>query len=757
MIVGIEGVENFLDDFLIHSKDREQHDRILEKLFTRIREYGFHIRPEKCSFYKDEIRYIGYIINANGIKPDPEKVDAIVKMLPPTDISELRSFLGAANFYGKFIHEIHRIRQPLDDLLKKDRKFVWNSQCQNAFDSIKSILQSDLLLTHYDPNLELIVAGDASKTGIGAIIMHRFPDGQMKAIALRTLTITEQRYSQVEKEALALVFAVTKFRRMLLGRKFILQTDHQPLLKVFGSKKGIPLHTANRLQRWALLLLGFDFNVEYIATDKFGYADVLFRLISNHQKPEEEYIIAAVNLEDDINACLEECLSTLPINYKMVRTATNKDALLQQVIQYIDSSWPNNSKITDRNMKTFHSRRESLSVVNGCIMMNELIVIPECYHQRVLKQLHRGHQGVERTKAIARSVVYWANIDDDIENLVRQCCICASTAKSPTHHQPQPWPRAAGPWKRIHLDYAGPLDGFYYLVVVDSYSKWPEIFQTRQTTSSVTIRFLQETFARFGIPETIVTDNGTQFCSAEFKKMCEQLGIIHIRTAPYHPQSNDQAERFVDTLKRSLRKIVEGEEVPSVEALQTFLQVYRSIPSASLAGKSPSEEMQGRPMRTTLDLLRPSVFNSTRNYRNSKFTTGSTVYAKLYQNADKWIWASGTVVEAIGGVNFNVLLDQQSGRRKLIRSHINQLRPRCDNVIKPSAVSTPFDILVDNFDLRRQTSAQQSANELGPVDEFHDASSTTSNQPTTQPLIQKSSRPTRVSRIPKRLEDYVVG
>ncbi|XP_055590022.1 uncharacterized protein K02A2.6-like [Uranotaenia lowii] len=555
MIAGLEGVDSFLDDFIIYSASREQHDRILEELFKRIQDYGFHLRPEKCNFYQSEIRYLGFIINADGIKPDPAKVASIVSMPQPKDVSELRSFLGAANFYGKFVREIHRIRQPLDDLLKKDKKFVWSAQCNEAFETIKKVLQSDLLLTHYNPSLELIVAGDASKKGIGAVIMHRFPDGQLKAIAhaSKTLTSTEQNYSQVEKEALALVFAVTKFRRMLLGRQFTLQTDHQPLLKVFGLKKGIPLHTANRLQRWALSLLGFDFNVEYISTDKFGYADVLSRLISNHQKPEEEYVVASISLEEDVNESLEDCFTSLPVNFKMVSAATRKDATLQQVVQFIDNGWPR--KIENPKLKAFHSRRESLSVVNGCIMMEDRVVVPEFYSQRILRQLHRGHQGMERMKAIARSVVYWPNIDNDIQDLVRRCDICASAAKSPPHFQPQPWPRADGPWKRIHLDYAGPLDGMYYLVIVDSYSKWPEIFQTRSTTAAVTIRFLLETFARFGIPETLITDNGTQFCSSEFKKMCEQLGIIHIRTAPYHPQSNGQAERFVDTLKRSLRKI----------------------------------------------------------------------------------------------------------------------------------------------------------------------------------------------------------
>ncbi|XP_055634136.1 uncharacterized protein K02A2.6-like [Toxorhynchites rutilus septentrionalis] len=258
---------------------------------------------------------------------------------------------------------------------------------------------------------------------------------------------------------------------------------------------------------------------------------------------------------------------------------------------------------------------------------------------------------------------------------------------------------------------------------------------------------------RFHIPETVITDNGTQFRSSAFKKMCEQLGIIHIRTAPYHPQSNGQAERFVDTLKQSLRKIV-----------------YRSTPSAALAGKSPVEEMLGRLMRTILGLLQPPVFNCR---QCPEFTTGSTVYAKLYDNVDKWKWDSVTVIEAIGAVNFNVLLDYQSGRRKLIHSHVNQLRSRINVAVKPSVIQTLLDIMVDHFELKQHPSVQQIAPqnfpsidpERVPVDQHQpdssdndelfevEAGSTISSQATVQPIPRLAT----TSRLPMHLEDYVVG
>lgn len=201
MIAGIEGVDSFLDYIIVYAATKAGHDKALNALFTRLQEFGFRLRLEKCSFNQPSIKYLGHIVDCKGIPPVPAKISAIVNMPRPTDITTLRSFLGAVNFYGKFVREIHLLRRPLDNLLKKDTEFVWNPQCQDAFSNIKKVLQSDLLLTHFNPALDIIVAGDASKTGVGAVIMHSFPDGHVKAIAhaSRTLTNTEQNYSQVEK------------------------------------------------------------------------------------------------------------------------------------------------------------------------------------------------------------------------------------------------------------------------------------------------------------------------------------------------------------------------------------------------------------------------------------------------------------------------------------------------------------------------------------------------------------------------------
>ncbi|XP_062556963.1 uncharacterized protein K02A2.6-like [Armigeres subalbatus] len=279
MVADLEGVDTFLDDIFVASKTEEEHHKMLNALFQRLQAYGFVLREEKCNILQPEVKYLAHIVDENGLRPDQSKVEAIVKMPPPKDVTTLRSFLGAVNFYAKFVPEMHQLGRPLDALLKKDAKFVWNSECQKSFRCFKEVLQSNLLLTHYDPSLDIIVAADALQSGIGACLLHRFPYGSLKAVAhaSRSLTPAEANYGQIEKKGLALVFAVTKFHRMLLGRKFTLQTDHQPLLRIFGQKKGIPVHTANRLQRWALTLLGYNFDIEYVSTTQFGYADVLSR------------------------------------------------------------------------------------------------------------------------------------------------------------------------------------------------------------------------------------------------------------------------------------------------------------------------------------------------------------------------------------------------------------------------------------------------------------------------------------------------
>ena len=242
VLQGLPGVVCYLDDIIITGKDKQEHLNNLEQVLSRVQEYGFRVRKEKCFFMQDSVEYLGHIVSKNGIQMSPKKVEAIVEMPQPKDQKDLRAFLGMVNHYGKFMSNLSDLCAPLNDLLQKTAKWRWSKEYEEAVHKIKDKLGSAEGLVHFNPSLPIVLAADASSVGIGAVIFHRYPDGTEKAIthASKTLTPSEKNYSQIERKALALIYGVKKFHQYLWGREFTLQTDHKPLTTIFGKKKGIP-------------------------------------------------------------------------------------------------------------------------------------------------------------------------------------------------------------------------------------------------------------------------------------------------------------------------------------------------------------------------------------------------------------------------------------------------------------------------------------------------------------------------------------
>ncbi|KAA3671050.1 uncharacterized protein DEA37_0005807 [Paragonimus westermani] len=519
MLTDIPGAAAYLDDIVVTGADEAELTERLDLVLGRIAEYGFRIRQEKCNFLMHSIKYLGFIIDRHGRRPDPNNIQAVIEMPPPSDVPTLRSFLGLVSHYSAFMPAMHRVRAPLNRLLTKDVSWNWSTECQNSFEEVKKMLNSDNLLTHFDPTLQIVVASDASSYGVGAVLSHLYPDGSQKAVAhaARSLSSAEKNYGQTEKEALAIVFAVKRFHKMLFGRHFILLTDHKPLLAVFGSKKGIPIYTANRLQRWATTLLNYDFDIRYTSTTSIGQADALSRLIGSQTPDPEEALIAAVSFEAEVNQVFSEAIRTLPVTAEPVAEATLRDQTLQSVISYNQNRWPDTGLTGD--LAQFFRRRSAISNLNGCVLFGERVVIPRELQPRVIRQLHVGHPGICRMKALARSYVYWPGMDEQLEQLVRSYHGCAYTSKAPPKAPLESWPIPTAPWSRVHLDFAGPLHGQNFLIAVDAYSKWPEVLMPSTTTGSTVLQ-LRKMFSRFGCPTSLVSDNGTQFTSSVFDDFC---------------------------------------------------------------------------------------------------------------------------------------------------------------------------------------------------------------------------------------------
>ena len=393
-------------------------------------------------------------------------------------------------------------------------------------------------------------------------------------------------------------------------------------------------------------------------------------------------------MEDDVDSvCLVRTISRQinPDNPLLVVRETAKDPILSQLMQFVKEGWPH---AFSEELKDFKKLENSLSTENGCVFYGLRVIIPSTLRNHILKLLHLGHFGMQRMKQLARSTVHWPRIDFDIENLCRKCTSCGQFQNKPDKPSIHPWMMPEKPWSRLHLDHAINFLGRNWLVLVDAYSKYPCIHPTTSTSSKSTTAILEQEFAHFGYPHTLVTDNATTFMSQEFQAWCKQRGIVHLTGAPYHPATNGAAERLIQSFKQALRK----SSLPPKEALQEFLMQYRRIPFAS--GLSPSELLNGRRIRIKIDTLVPSIPHllqgrQSRQASKHSNTEDSEVVSKVehhYSLGDpcyalyfgprrdrdpRWVPAIVTKVHGTRSVNVRVIPRGPTWRR-----HLDQLRPR---------------------------------------------------------------------------------
>ena len=297
---------------------------------------------------------------------------------------------------------------------------------------------------------------------------------------------------------------------------------------------------------------------------------------------------------------LMETLHSAPVDSKKIRFWTDHDPVMSKVRRLVLSGWKFSD---DEKLQPYQKYHKELSVQDSCVLRGERVVIPEKGRNKTLEILHDGHPGITKMKLLARSVVWWPEIDSDIENKVKTCEMCALHQKSPPIAPLHPWEWPKTPWTRLHIDYAGPFIGKMFLVIVDAYSKWLEVMPVSSANSTQTVTALRQVFSTHGIPEVIVSDNGTPFTSFEFKTFTKSNGIRHLTSAPYHPSTNGLAERAVQTFKRAMKKSGSGELSTK---LARFLFHYRTTPH-STTGQTPAELLMGRSLRTCLDLLRPNI------------------------------------------------------------------------------------------------------------------------------------------------------
>jgi len=456
----------------------------------------------------------------------------------------------------------------------------------------------------------------------------------------------------VDKEAYAIMFAVKKFFQYLYGRQFTLVTDNQAIAKILGEHKGIPVMSALRMQHYATYLQAFDYKIRFRKAADNANADTLSRLPLSCQD--------TTTFFEETDGIEINQIETLPLTVKELSQATAEDLTVKTLIQGITHG----KQVPNENR--FGIEQQEFTVQQGCLLRGVRVYVPAKLRARVLEELHSTHFGVTRTKSLARGYCWWPGIDIAIETMIKNCAECQSTRPEPSKVPLHCWEKPTAPFERVHVDFAGPFMDTYFFIMVDAYSKWPEIRICKSTTAEKTVQMCREIFSSHGLPSVLVSDHGRQFTSDVFQRFLKMNGIVHKMGAPYHPATNGQAERYVQTFKQKLKALKCSKSELHL-SLCNILITYRKMIHPS-TGKTPSQLIYGRQIRSRIDLMLPSnEVHHGGKLHTKQFSDGDRVRVRDYLSSDKWKF--GRVVEKLGKLRYSVRLDD--GR--VWERHTNQM------------------------------------------------------------------------------------
>jgi len=595
ILSGLQGTECFvyLDDIAIHARNLEEHEKRLRKVLQILRESKLKVQTEKCQFLKREVVYLGHVCSETGVKPDPAKVECVKKHAAPKNKKDLQAFLGLVNYYRKFIPNAAEILLPLTHLLKKNVKFVWSESCQNSMEKLKDIISSPPILQYPDFEKTFLLTTDASNGALGAILSQGEIGQDLPiAFASRALSDTERRYSTIEKEFLAIVWAAKSFRAYLLGRPFIVYTDHKPLVGVARLKD-----QTSRLARFHHKLSEFDFEIKYKPGKNNLNADALSR-IPYEEKANVAVMTRAKAREMTERAAKEGGISEMeggPIK-KGPRTNTNESEAETQVHNK-DPQTQEESDDDEERVEESDTDAETLKDSEAVLLTSEKDI------KEVLRKFHDGplggHRGAKATVDRIKKQFRWPGMHRQIAEYIRSCRKCQKNKSGKVEKAPMvltDTPRK--PFEKIYMDVVGAVTlsargNKHILTVQDAFSKYFIcVAMPDQEAKTVAKAFFQEVICKFGIPKKLVTDNGTNFVSDLFKELCKMLGVKKIETSPYHPQANGGLERSHRPLAEFLRCVTNEDATNWDEWLHHAMHVYNNHPHAATK-QSPMKTLYG--------------------------------------------------------------------------------------------------------------------------------------------------------------------
>ena len=587
----ISSLKNIADDILVLGATYQAHNQALDECLKRLEDQGLTLNFEKCSFLQPRLDFFGLTFSKEGVRPDPKKVAALANIATSKTTSEVRSLLGIANYSAQFIPDFATITEPLRQLTHKAAKFRWESEHEDTYQKILQARTSSPVINYFDTNKETELSVDASPVGVSAILAQRNSSSSTPnviAYASRALTSTERRYSQTEKEALAIVWGIEHFHLYIYGAQFTLYTDHKALEVIFGNPVSRP---PARIERWLLRLQQYQFRVKY-KQGSHNPADFL----SRHPTPRTKQ---HTNIADThVNFIATTAVPpALPLSE--VGEATSNDELLCLVREAIQTGqWSNNQ------LNRFKLIKDELTIDydNNVLLRGTRIVIPTCLTKRVIKIADEMHEGQAKTKSLLRENVWFPDMDKAVKAELDQCLACQATAQPNPPEQLQSSPLPSCVWDKLKIDFYGPLpSGQYIFAIMDCYSRFPEVEILTSISAKSVIPRLDSVFARHGVPSQIISDNGPPFRSHEFNKYMITMRIKHTTSTPLWPQGNSEVEAFMKPLGKAIRT-AKLERQPWRQELAKFLLAYRSTPH-STTKTPPAQLLYNREMRGKLPSL----------------------------------------------------------------------------------------------------------------------------------------------------------
>lgn len=601
----------YLDDIIAYSISFDDHLAVLEQIFNRLRAANLKLNPTKCHFLQKKVKYLGHIVSENGLVTDPDKVKAVTEWPIPQNKKNVRSFLGLCSYYRRFIQGFSTLAKPLSELTEENRRFSWNSSCEDAFMKLKTKLTTAPVLAFPTPNEVFILDTDASNVGVGSVLSQK--QGEHEVVIeyfSKTLSRSERNYCVTRRELLAVVLAVRHFHHYLFGRAFVLRTDHASLRWLCNFKQ-----PEGQMARWLENLQQYDFMIQHRPGSKHTNADALSRRLcgnckqcSRAEELEEESSKRA--LVTTVSGSLEE--------------EQRKDPTLSLIIKWLeDGKRPPKPDILgqDEDVKSYWAIFDQLTLENGTLIRRweetpgnflKLIVVPRPCVKAILTSLHDspsgGHLGQKKTLSKIKKRYFWFGRTVDAKVWCLTCEICAARRGPQRKTRGALQPSLPGcPFERIAIDILGPFprtkDGNRYIVVVmDYFTKWPECFAVPNQTAEVVLSpLINEVFCRFGVPQVIHSDQGRNFEADVFQSVLKILGVEKTRTTPLHPQSDGMVERFNRTLLDYLSKFVDRQQTDWDRHLQPALLSYRSAEHEA-SGFSPAYLNLGRELKLPADL-----------------------------------------------------------------------------------------------------------------------------------------------------------